>query len=420
MKLIPIFGALLMFAGGILATQEQGDRIVVLSGDTQGYLSPCGCSSPMMGGIRRRASVIRSLAKQGQTTILENGGLVEGGGRQDQMKAETLTQTMADVGVTAINVGPSDAKLGPGGFQSITQLSGSRTVSLNISDPEAHYLGGSTIRDGPFLIGGATDQPLALAGPIGVNPVRLDDAVKQLVDEAKETGLKPILMLQGSHESAVRLARSFPEIALIQYSSVGDPPVAIEMVGNTALATTGEHGKHLVRLSYHAGQFQGYRSITLSPEIGDDPAASRFYAAYLRRVTGEKLLDKLPRSKTAAFAGSWTCGSCHGSATHTWKGSAHRIAYSTLQSLGHGRDPDCVSCHVVGLSSTKGFVSLAQTPQFAGVGCESCHGPARDHVLRPKLNPLRRIDEKSCAGCHNPQNSPNFDFPSYWAKIKHR
>ncbi|HVT11054.1 MAG TPA: multiheme c-type cytochrome [Fimbriimonadaceae bacterium] len=419
MKLVLVAGAVAALVAGTTALRGEAEQVVILSGDTQGYLSPCGCSSPMIGGIRRKAALVRKLSISGNTTYLENGGLVEARGRQDAIKAETLAESFEAMGVTAINVGPRDAGLGIGAILQLSQFAPGKLITLSIANPEAHYLG-TTVPSGPFLVGGATEAPQAVAGSLGDSAVPLGRSVKDLVDAAETAGLKPVLMLQGSHDTAARLAHDFPDLALIEYSAFGSPPLAIETVGSTVLATPGESGKFVVALTYRDGRFGGYRSIALGPELKDDPEVSRYYAAYLRRVKEEKLIDALPRKATAAYAGSWACGSCHASATHIWKGSDHRFAFQTLRKQMHDADPDCVSCHVVGLDSTKGFRSQASTPQLAGVGCESCHGPALNHVKSPSRVKLPRITQKACLGCHNPLNSPNFEFNSYWRKIAHR
>lgn len=419
MKLLALAGAATALAAGVVAMQTSDEQVVILSGDTQGYLSPCGCSSPMIGGIRRRAAAIRSLTVAGHTTYLENGGIVESTGRQDLMKAETLVQSIADLGVTAINVGPPDARLGAGSILELSQIAPGKLISSSLTHPGEHYLG-AAVPSGPFLVGGATDTPQVVASVLGDSAVAVDKAVQALVDAADQAGLKPVLMLQGSHDSAIRLARAFPKLALIEYSAFGSPPASSETVGSTILATPGERGKYIVTLTYKAGRFGHYRSIALGPEIRDDPEVSRFYATYLRRVKDERLIDNVPRKETADYAGSWACASCHASATHIWKGSAHRYAFRTLETQQHDTDPDCVSCHVVGLESTKGFRAQSLTPQLAGVGCESCHGPAGSHVKSPSQFKLPRITQKACLGCHNPQNSTNFEFNAYWRKISHR
>src|SRR5437764_14512590 len=109
MKIIPLGIALLSISAGVFSMRGDQDQIVILAGDLRGYLSPCGCTSPMLGGIRRRATAIRAMTRAGRTIFLENGGMVDGWGPQDQMKADTLAQSLAELSVTAINVGPPDA-----------------------------------------------------------------------------------------------------------------------------------------------------------------------------------------------------------------------------------------------------------------------------------------------------------------------
>ena len=408
----------LALLGGLIAMRQDSDRIVILTGDSMGYLAPCGCSSPMMGGILREGSVIRSLSIPGHTTLLANGGLVESAGRQDELKAETLAESLADLGVAAINIGVADARLGPGSMLQLSQLSGEKLISLSIDHPHDQALG-ATVVSGPFLVGGVVDPASLAAAFLGDARVPLDAAVKELVDAAAEARLRPILMLQGSRETAVRLAKSFPALALIEYSSTGQPPSSMETIGTSVLATVGDHGKYLVKLEYRDGHFSGYKNIPLGPEYRDDPVISRFYKTYLGRVKSEKLLDKVPRGKTAAYSGSWACMPCHGQDAHVWKASAHRFAMLTLAKMGHDFDPDCVSCHVTGLASVTGFRSESATPQLSGVGCESCHGPGLAHARAPKTVRLARLTERACIGCHNPLNSPNFEFSSYWPKVRH-
>ena len=32
---------------------------------------------------------------------------------------------------------------------------------------------------------------------------------------------------------------------------------------------------------------------------------------------------------------------------------------------------------------------------------------------------MPKTDQSACVSCHNPQNSPKFEFDKYWPKIKH-
>ena len=85
--------------------------------------------------------------------------------------------------------------------------------------------------------------------------------------------------------------------------------------------------------------------------------------------------------------------------------------------------PDCVGCHVVGYREQTGFVSFADTPDLANVGCERCHGPGSDHVQNPgqKRYGLHGGVAASvlCSQCHDFEQSPNFLYGDRWPAIQH-
>ena len=52
--------------------------VLLISGNTEGYLSPCGCSKPMSGGIKRRGQMLKTLTVPGKTILLETGRFTNG------------------------------------------------------------------------------------------------------------------------------------------------------------------------------------------------------------------------------------------------------------------------------------------------------------------------------------------------------
>ena len=52
------------------------------------------------------------------------------------------------------------------------------------------------------------------------------------------------------------------------------------------------------------------------------------------------------------------------------------------------------------------------------MGCESCHGPGSLHVENPSPDTITgKPGEKVCVTCHNPENSPHFDFATYLPRV---
>ncbi|HEY0867689.1 MAG TPA: cytochrome c family protein [Fimbriimonas sp.] len=405
MRLWPLALALLGAAAAALPTgSEEHEWIVLVGGDTQGYLSPCGCTKPMSGGIRRRATAIEGLRKPGRTLVLENGGLVEGGGRQEELKAEAMAEYLTEIDADAVHVTSSETKLGSAVLLALANLAGDRLVSTSRSSESVK----PTLVKGPFLVGGASPA----LGP-------LDEAAARILREAEARKKEPLAMFDGGLEAARELARKHPALKLVVYRSAGSPPTEPEKEGGTWLVTPGDRGRNLVELRFRGGSFSGYRSVNLGPEFKDHEAVSRIYRTYLERVDEEDLLSQVARSEGGAFAGTARCGSCHADALKVWKASEHSHALSSLEQDGHGRDPECVRCHVVGLASAQGFQSREKTPQLADVGCESCHGAGAAHAADPLTVRLRKVEEKDCVSCHDPDNSPRFDFPAYWKRIAH-
>jgi hypothetical protein len=413
-----LLGGILAGTIGAVRDRPSEEHILVLMGDTKGYLSPCGCTKPMTGGIRRRASAIRMLTSGKPATLLENGGFVKGTTEQDRLKAEALAESLRHMGVTACNLTANEAKLGAGVVLSLRNLAGELFVQSNLKPSPTNSLQ-SFIPSGPFLIGAAGSNHAQVARSLGETSEPNDAAVKRLVAEAQDAGLAPILMLADGVEEAERLAKEVPGLRLIQYRSTDKPANAPTRVGDTLLVSPGEHSKFVVRLTFAEGEFKAYSAIELGPEYSDDPAVSRVYRRYLRRVEEEKLLEELPRSSAPRFAGTAACLPCHRKAAKALKTSSHSFALRTLIKDGHGRDPDCVGCHVVGLDKTTGFRSVRATPQLANVGCEACHGPGAAHSAAPKKIKLGKVGPASCQPCHKPENSPGFEFGAYWKRIAH-
>lgn len=410
--------ALLLFAIG-RAVAGGGDKgvVVVIGGDTMGYLSPCGCTKPMSGGIRRRATAIRALTHERPSVILENGGLVKGDARQDEIKAETMAEVLADLPLTALHLTSAEAKLGKGAWESLARLSRGKLVSAHLT-PKDGFVSAITVERG-LAITGLSMRSMQLARDLGETQTDREDAIASFLLKAKAGNAAPVIMLEGDESDARKLATAHPEIRLIVYQADGDPPKTPGREGKTTLVTPGERGKYLVKLVWRGGEFSEYASIDLGPAFSDDPHAKRAYDRYLGRVSDEKLLERLPRTKTLGFAGNKACGSCHSDAHKIWEGTAHAGALATLEKEKHDRDPDCVGCHVVGLSSESGFRDRLKTPALADVGCESCHGPGAEHAANPYEARLKPAGEASCRTCHVPDHSPEFDFAKYWEKIKH-
>jgi hypothetical protein len=125
-----------------------------------------------------------------------------------------------------------------------------------------------------------------------------------------------------------------------------------------------------------------------------------------------------PTADRPGYVGTATCVTCHAEAEAVWKQTKHPFAYQALAGVGKQYHLDCVSCHVTGWQQPGGVCRIDQTSGREEVGCESCHGAGALHAKQPlKTNIVRAAEPKTCTGCHDRENSPQFDFDAYLPKI---
>jgi hypothetical protein len=124
-------------------------------------------------------------------------------------------------------------------------------------------------------------------------------------------------------------------------------------------------------------------------------------------------------SPAGRFTGNRVCAECHTQAFAQWASTAHAHALQTLEADPEGAAQDCRSCHVTAFGEAGGFTDGSTTPEFASVGCETCHGPGRSHATRPEAG-YGKVSVRSCAGCHTTRQSPEFDYYTYLTKVTHR
>ncbi|MDI9634640.1 cytochrome c family protein [Kamptonema cortianum] len=411
MRLFLWLGAISTLAAGLLGKPDPqaGSWVIVVAGNTQGYLSPCGCTKPMHGGIRRRVSATKSATtnQSGRlpSLIIETGSLTKGRERQDELKLDALGDALGEAKADVVALAPDDLELGSARLSAFQRLSKAVLLTGSFSgDPLPVQ---NQFAKGPFVVGSELGDDY---WPIE----RASRYAAQLCDSGQA-----ILITHGGLDRARALAKAEPRLLGVVYRTSGQVALAPTLEGSTWLVSPGVEGKAALRFEFNGRRLENYSVLDLGPDVKDDPQAATLYRRYLDRVRAERLLERVPKTSDVAFVGNKQCGSCHEKEYAIWKSSKHAEALATLESDGHDADPDCVGCHVVGLSSSKGFVARERTPELANVGCESCHGGGAEHASRPAERPMPKVGEKSCSPCHNLAHSPTFEYKTYWKKIAH-
>jgi hypothetical protein len=117
------------------------------------------------------------------------------------------------------------------------------------------------------------------------------------------------------------------------------------------------------------------------------------------------------------FVGGPDCGGtiCHAGKVTSWEGTGHAMAWQTLQESGHPASY-CNPCHTVQdtIPGNSGF-NEAPITKFENVQCESCHGPASDHLAGVGF-PVVSYDVMNCGICHEGTHHP---YLTEWEESVH-
>jgi hypothetical protein len=406
--------------------------VVLASGDTAGWIVPCGCTSNQSGGLPRRAKYLEELRSRAEVVVVDVGGAPGGRSPYDRLKFEAILQGEIAMGIAAHNIGAGEAAMGGDYLKEVARRLGVAFVSANVSTVHGEPLGE------PLRIVEVAAQRVAVVGVL--SPRYSTPALP--VASPREAVLDALRRAAGQYDSAVvlaylpeeelrQLAESLPEVDVVVGGPTGQP-VAPKPRGPTTLAAATRQGKFLVRLDAPASKSGGGWSgevVELDRRFADEPGQvvnlQQFRDLLAERdfTPGDtSWAQPLPRELPAGFAvvGTDACRKCHAEDCRVWDGSRHAAAWTSLSKNGAHVDPDCQRCHTTGYGLPEGFVSVKRSPRRTAVGCESCHGPSQGHSLDPKTRTAHFAEAKNhCTGCHDRENSPGFELEAYWAKIRH-
>lgn len=386
----------------------------VFSGNDLGFIRPCGCSKPVLGGIARRGGMLALLRQDGPLVPLSTGNLVAESGRQQRLKFESMLLAMSSMGYRALAPGAGEFGLGLSYLREAEALAGFPFVCLNVVCDGATVFARSVSLEDSWVVTGLVPQDLT-GGEITVQDPVI--ALREFVATLSEQQ-DLVVLWNGSEAALAALAQALPEErrarTVFAVSCVGDAPRPLDAAGSMAVAV-GSKGRDLMLLQPGATPF--WRSIRLEESVPLDPECAAILEGYRDGVRAEDLLAAQPRTNSAAYSGGASCRECHEECHKALESSAHMHALATLERTRDERDPECVRCHVVGLEDTAGWTP--QRPELANVDCEACHGPSELHAQTQALTPVSKPAPQSCLRCHDMDNSPTFEFQSYWLKIRH-
>ncbi len=441
LAILVISAAALLGGAALLARTGDGGRVVLfVSGDTRGYLEPCGCRRDQAGGLPARMTLI----KQDQTPnrlLVDVGNLTSGGRSYELLKVHYLLAGMERMRYDAANLGEREAGLDRDTLAKLISESRLPLVSCNIlnQDTGRPIAPATIITTAAGLRIGITGVAEANEDQIGpglrVRPAA--EALAETLPDLKQRADFIIVLAYARQDTLRALADRFHEIDCLLGGNVAQSSESAERLNRAVAFNVTGKGKALGRLAFARKgstlELAGSQALKVKDTIPPAPEMASIIAEFresLRQrsieLASEEGLDPIGRSQTTAdlYVGQQECAGCHQNAHAINFSAAHTRAYERLTAKRAEFDPECLHCHTVGFGAKDGFTTLQRTPIMAGVQCENCHGRGGDHVKakRAKLNTqstFRPVTPNTCVKCHDKENSENFDYKTYWPKIAH-
>ena len=171
-----------------------------------------------------------------------------------------------------------------------------------------------------------------------------------------------------------------------------------------------------------------YRFEAMRKELPDNPAVHTIVETTTNEVNRLGKLAAKARAATPLaqsqgvfpenHVGSSACQSCHVPQFKKWLNTRHASAYATLKRKGQQFNTKCLPCHVTGAFGQSEEIVLSLAADLRQVGCETCHGPSRQHAARPQSAKPNRPTKDTCLRCHTADQDDNFIFPEALARLR--
>ncbi len=414
--------------------------------DSSGRLEPCGCFTGQHGGLTRLRTWLESRQGAGPVLNLDVGGAVAGNSDYDLIQYQYLARAYHSMGFSALNMGGREAMLPAETLRSLAKESPVPLISASLVDAltRKEVLEPCRIVE----IGGVRVGILGVVSPhsapnpgSGLTVLDLNEAVdRQLPALAKQTDLVILLAFADENEMR-RLARDYFEFSLILGGDVPGPTQDIIRENDSMILFTTNQARTVGTLTARTGGDKRTRLLAPNydiqllwdtiPQHEELRAMVRDYRSEIRRtplaIDDPNAVDPdaIPGvAVTARYVGSTTCVKCHAQAYEIWQKSGHSRAFETLVKTESDADPHCISCHTTGFGRPSGYRRPLGGESLVDVSCESCHGPASEHLARyqdgkPTSFKFRPLGPGDCISCHYGEFSRPFEWDVFWPGIAH-
>ena len=399
--------------------------LLLFTGNTQAQLEPCGCFIGQSGGLPRRAKAISRIRENGFSPLL-----VDLGGIQPSQPPSMKLSSSASVNLSTDNevhsrdqhrVQTTLTAMEMMGYDAFFPFDAETEIVQNQeADLSFPFLDSGLTQDsGSYLIKRVNGKRIGVVG-LSINDTNeigyVSDKLHSLLSEVQKQSDFVVALSHSPIEVNRELAEKYPSFSAILSPYEGET----EKVGDVLLAYCRSKGKTLGALMLTNPEVD-IQQIALTEQVSDAPDVRKLLDDFYHQVATDHQLqivshrlfssEPFEQDERNSYIGSQACQECHQKEFSQWSHSSHATAFNTLRTIGREYYPECITCHVTGSGYESGYeIGNTERAHLVDVGCETCHGPGRQHVYTPLKENIRgQVPEKVCMACHTPEHSPGFD-----------
>ena len=249
--LLTAFAAILVGGCGGKESPDAYVFKIIATGNVRGEIEPCGCRPPL-GGLARKATYVRGLAKSGEPYLVVDAGdlffskaqLAGADLAKEKIRALTLVQGFNRIGTDAVAIGEYDLAAGLPFLMALADSARFPFLSANLTDLQGNLILAPyvIVNKGNLRIGliGATS---AMMSGVGYRTAALLPALEGVVEELKSRVDVLVLLFHGADSDRLIFMASGLPIDLILQSHVSrfDPNLGRGAIPTASLGTQGKY-----------------------------------------------------------------------------------------------------------------------------------------------------------------------------------
>lgn len=406
---------------------------IAYTNDVRGEIRSCGCATHDLGGLGRRATFMRVFRDTTEADVLlvDAGDFFSASINYGKEKAELTLKSMALMHYDGLVPGENEFGFGTDYLRARARAVGLPVLAANLADAATDSLLFDASRVVTMKSGlraglvGVVSTALKLPPQVPAGSLEIRDPVLSV--QAEVDALRPnvdivVVLAHMGRGEVNQFAQALKGVDVVVNGHDGLPVRQVRRWGEPYVVQVAAKGLYVGVASGSISKEKRVVRLTnevvgLDKSYGDDEAIAKLFNAYDMEVVAREKAA-LPTHAAVTFAGADACQGCHAPIFEKWKSSTHAHAFERLASQNRQFDRDCTPCHTTGFYKQGGFVNASATPHLANVQCEACHGNGAAHAKSPAQK-TDTVAKAACRSCHTAEQTPDFEFTTFWARIDH-